>query len=144
MATKRQKIEAEQHEMETWKKRMNDVEGREAFPEWGANPITDDPTCKFVLTFWGSMFTPRFNRPVDLYMMFDRETKRPMFITVAGNSSCDIRTIESSNDVNYLNTKTGKITGVSDHETEMFETLGKAMDLLDMMLVSYYAKPINK
>ena len=134
MAIKRKKtIEAEQHEMETWTKRMNDVEGREAFPEWGANPITDDPTCKFVLTFWGSMFTPRFNRPVDLYMMFDRETKRPMFITVAGNSSCDIRTIESSNEE-----KSG-----SDHETEMFETLGKAMDLLDIMLVSYYAKPIT-
>ena len=133
MATKRQKIEAEQHEMETWTKRMNDVEGREAFPEWSANPITDDPTCKFVLTFWGSMFTPRFNRPVDLYMMFDRETKRPMFITVAGNSSCDIRTIESSNEVK----------SVSADEIEMFETLGKAMDLLDMMLVSYYAKPIT-
>ena len=134
MAIKRKKtIEAEQHEMETWTKRMNDVEGREAFPEWGANPITDDPTCKFVLTFWGRMFTPRFNRPVDLYMMFDRETKRPMFITVAGNSSCDIRTIESSNEE-----KSG-----SDHETEMFETLGKAMDLLDIMLVSYYAKPIT-
>ncbi len=112
---------------------MNDVEGREAFPEWGANPITDDPTCKFVLTFWGSMFTPRFNRPVDLYMMFDRETKRPMFITVAGNSNCDIRTIESSNEEKP----------VSAHEIEMFETLGKAMDLLDMMLVNYYAKPIT-
>jgi len=134
MATKRKKtIETEQHEMETWTKRMNDVEGREGFPEWGANPITDDPTCKFVLTFWGSMFTPRFNRPVDLYMMFDRETKRPMFITVAGNSSCDIRTIESSNEVK----------SVSAQEIEMFETLGKAMDLLDMMLVSYYAKPIT-
>lgn len=114
--------EQRQHELEAFNKRLNDSDGRRSYPEWGANSVADDINCKFIATFWGSLFVPVNDKPFDVYMVFDNEENCPLFITVAGNTHCDVRTLQKK-------------------DGEMYQTILQAVSLLDHMLLSYYTKP---
>ena len=114
--------EQKQHELDALNKRLNDSEGNRSFPEWPANPVADDMNAKFVMTFWGSLFIPVNDKPVDLYMIFDSDKNCPVFLTVAGNTACDVRTLQKK-------------------DGDMYQTLLQAVSLLDHMLLSYYTKP---
>ena len=114
--------EQKQHELEALNKRLNDSDGRRAYPEWGANLVADDMNAKFVMTFWGSLFIPANDKPVDVYMIFDSDKNCPVFLTVAGNTACDVRTLQKK-------------------DGDMYQTILQAVSLLDHMLLSYYTKP---
>jgi len=117
--------EQTQHELEAFNKRLNDSDGRRPYPEWGANLVADDINAKFVMTFWGSLFIPANDKPVDLYMIFDTDKNCPVFVTVAGNSACDVRTLQKK-------------------DGDMYQTILQAVSLLDHMLLSYYTKPTEE